>query len=268
MAKPKRLDPLTGQPFRDDTSLIKLYRAGLLNETSIKKLNPDKIIKLKKASKEALDELWRKYEMLRFKMKGELLAKVAEYGWHMQPLLEEYDSRAFEKFMNSLNGVRLPDWEHLSNPSMWISLWGYWRSMNRDIIKEHLNWSMNTVSEMALTDKTKGSDKSAKQEGISNLDLHEAKGAVSNCEKDFEQKIMSEIFECALSELNTKLSPKQRKLFELKQKGMATPDVKKKLGITSKIYTDNLAFIRARLGEIIKDVSHRMKYDVTLKDYQ
>ena len=86
----------------------------------------------------AAHELWDKYAALRTEMKNYLRTLCERNGFKMGDMLEEWDCRAYEKFINQMDGNRMERVEHIKDWKIHIRLYGYWKSMNRDMVREWL----------------------------------------------------------------------------------------------------------------------------------
>jgi hypothetical protein len=235
MGRPRKVNETTGKVFKTDRELVYAYQHCRKFEN---KMN-------------AAKELWEKYFKLRMKMKHELIALCLRNGLYMPEVIEEYDSEAWIKFIEQMDGIRLNDVEHIKNWSVYIRLWGYWRSMNRDLLKHWFDWKNNTTTIYSLTN-----DKGDSNEGITNIDLHEANHYNSDkIQSDIEVNEAREIFWEAIEELKKEISPKQYNLINMKYQGKKNREIIKTLQINNKILDEQLVFIKHKLEKIIKKVA-------------
>jgi hypothetical protein len=235
LGRPRKVNQTTGKVFRTDRELVYAY------QHSRKKENKDA----------AAFELWEKYFKLRMKMKHELIALCVRNNLYMPEIIEEYDSEAWIKFIEQMDGVRLNDVAHIENWSIYIRLWGYWRSMNRDLLKHWFDWKKNTTPIYSLN-----SDKSENiGDGLTNIDVFEAAHNGDKIQSDIELNSAREIFWEAIEELKKEISPKQYNLINMKYQGKKNREIIKTLQINNKILNEQLLFIKGKLENIIVQVA-------------
>jgi hypothetical protein len=233
LGRPRKINELTGKIFRTDRELVYDIQHCRERKRNI-----------------ALQEMWDKYFKLRMKMKGELAKLAMRNNLYMPELFEEYDSEAWIKFVEQFNGIRLEDVEHIQNWSNYIRLWGYWRSMNRDLLNKWFNWKIKTVPIYSLN-----SDKNDNSEGLTNIDVHEAVHNHDNMLSDIEMNYAREVFWEAIEELKKEISPKQYNLINMKYQGKKNREIIQTLQINNKILKEQLVFIKTKLQNIIVKVA-------------
>ena len=263
-----KINEKTGLPFRSDRELVATYQQHkLIYEELFSKDDLEekrKALIAQQTAMRAAYELWDKYFLLRRKMEGELRSVVNRTeGMRMPEVKEEYDSRAWEKFIHQMDGIRLEDVAHHGEKwGIYIRLWGYWRSMNRDWLKEWFDWNGNTCP-------IKASNKNGEEyRELANIDIEAAKhweSAADATERSFSQRIFNEAF----VELGKELTDKEKHLINMRANGMQKNAILQKLQITSKIMNQSLDRMKKRLGELMVDVSKKhgspMKYDEVVR---
>jgi hypothetical protein len=206
--------------YRSDRELVEQYQTA----TSQEKKN------------EAAYEMWDKFYLLRQKMKFELVTLAHKHNYKMQDIIDSWDAYAWEKFIHQFDGIRLenpatkkPNW------SNYIRLWGYWRSMNRDLIGAYLDFVKNNISyEASLTDNE--DDKG----------LEALIGTKDNVDSEtHKQKAQSKFWE-AFDKFKETLSPKQKILLNMRAANAGDVEIRNKLGITKKIYEAEVYLLRER----------------------
>jgi hypothetical protein len=246
LGRPKKIYEKTGKPFRTDRELVYAYQH----------------CRKESNKQEALEELWAKYFLLRMKMKHELIALCMRNNLYMPETIEEYDSEAWVKFVEQMDGIRLHDVDHIPNWSVYIRLWGYWRSMNRDLLKHWFDWKLNTIPIYSLN-----SEKSESVgDGLTNIDVHEAAHHSNKIQSDIELNSAREIFWEAIEELKKEITPKQYDLINMKYKGTKNREIIKTLQINNKILEEQLVFIKGKLQKIIVNVSKKRGCQQTYGD--
>lgn len=250
MAK-RKLRESTGLPFRTDRELVSQYQISDYKVTNSKSSNV--IQKHLALRNEAALELWEKYFLLRMKMRNELATVCARNGMHYPEMYEEYDSEAWDKFINQMNGVRLNELEHIANWSIYIRLWGYWRSMNRDLIKKWLDWHGRNTSD-TFTSKDSDSE-------ISRIDLQMADTG-KDAHDGYELNMNRDIFWEAMRRLESEMTTKQKKLISMLEVGEKKKDIAAKLKTTNKIIKENQAFLKQQLNSHIKQVAAEKGIDI------
>jgi hypothetical protein len=255
MARPKRIYEKCNRPYRKDWELVESYQLNLIARDRAKKEHT------KKAYQEYMDEfaleLWDKYFLLRMKMRAELAKVVRESNLHYPELYEEYDSEAWEKFINALPKVRFDELELKSHTpeswNIWIMLWGYWRSMNRDLLKKWFdNYDYNKT--VPIYSLTKNDGKGSGGDGITNLDVHISKGG-NQVESGHEVNEAKLVFHEALDKLKSILTKQQKDILKLKAVGTSDRGTMKVLKIRQKELTYELDVIKGQLNCAIEDVS-------------
>jgi len=267
MGRPRKINEATGTTFRSDRELVDTYQTynaeyeRLLNLKEKKGLGPIQLKKLEfaKATKlKAIYELWDKYFKLRMKMKFELISLARRNSLHMTELIEEYDAYAWNVFITQIDGIELNRVKHLKNWSMYIRIWGYWRSMNRDILKEWFTWTLNTVPIEGII---KNNDKGESESLLTNIDVHTSKDHRYSIENQFDIDVHRKIFWESIDRLKEILTEKQRNILNMKINGTKTFDIVKKMNITNKIYKDQICFIKNQFNVIIKEVAIKHNVD-------
>jgi hypothetical protein len=233
LGRPRKINENTGKAFKTDRELVYNYQHCRKHENKMA----------------AAKELWEKYFRLRMMMKHELISLCLRNNIHMPEIIEEYDSEAWIKFIEQMDGVRLNDVEHIKNWSIYIRLWGYWRSMNRDLLKHWFDWTLNTTPIFSLT-----GEKNDNSEGLTNIDIHQA-SHYSDKISDTELNSAREIFWEAIEELKKEISPKQYNLINMKYQGKKNRDIIQTLQINNKILKEQLVFIKGKLQNIIVRVA-------------
>jgi hypothetical protein len=233
MARPKKVNEATGKQFRSDRELV--YDIQHCKE---RKRNV------------AMQEMWEKYFKLRMKMKGELVQLAVRNNLYMPELFEEYDSEAWIKFVEQMDGIRLEDVEHLPNWSNYIRLWGYWRSMNRDLLKKWFDWKQHTIPIYSITTHSGKGDNN--NESLTNLDVFKAAHQEDDIGKDGELGVVRKAFWESIEQLKEELTPKQYQLINLKYKGAKNREIISSLKITTRVMNEQLVFIKNKLKDILK----------------
>ncbi len=208
-------------------------------------------------SNKALHQMWDRYAALRNKMKHELIRCAMSNKMRMQEYIDEYDSRAWEKFINAMNSIRPKDSAHIENWKLYIQLWGYWRSMNRDIIHEFIKDSKSKSMLCYNQD----------DEEISIIDQEISRSGVNQTEDSFDNKMRKEIFWNSIKSMKSKLTAKQKILLAYKNKGDGKGKICKMLGISGKTYDLNMMMIKRFLVEAMKSESMKNRYEVNYGDF-
>ena len=267
MGRPKRVNTQTGREFRSDRELVDIYQTNneeyirLITLQEKKELGPIQLKKMnlaKETKLKAIYELWDKYFKLRMKMKFELISLARRNSLHMTELIEEYDAYAWNVFITQMDGIELERVEHLKNWSMYIRIWGYWRSMNRDMLKEWFTWTLNTTPiEGIIKNDSKGEIDSS----VTNIDVQAAKNTHNSIENQYNTDINKKIFWESIDQLKEILTVKQRKILNMKINGTKTLDIVKRMNITNKIYKEQIGFIKNQFNVIIKNVAKQNNVD-------
>jgi hypothetical protein len=234
---------LTGQPYRTDTELVTVIQ----NTRKSRKRD------------EAVLEMWSKFSRLVSKMKFKLIHTMNDFGMRLREDVEEYESRAFETFMNAVMKIRLEDCAHIPNWGAYIHLWGYLMTMNRDIVKHYLDNANTTTSikSGSLYDSKSSEGESA----ATNLDVETSKHAIDVADA-MDAQTKRAVFWDAYSDLEHVMSPKQRRLTKLRQSGLSQRDIRKTMGITTKQYEEETEKMRIAFANAIAKRSNRhLSYD-------
>jgi len=256
MGRPKKINNNTGKPFRSDRELVEQFQINLhLSSTARKDHTKEKYQKLMMA---AATELWEKYFLLRMKMRAQLAKVVRDNNLYYPELYEEYDGEAWDKFINQMDGIRLDDVAHLPNWSIYIRLWGYWRSMNRDLLKKWFDWNINTTPIFSI-----GKDQG--KESLTNIDVEVAKKP-TDIEDDLNIEINKTIFWESIDKLKEELTPKQKKLLNMKSSGAKNREILSELKINNKLMKEHLDYIKHRLDKIITQVSKQKGVEINYSE--
>ena len=266
MGRKRKINETTGKSYRSDRDLVATFQncsADVERLTTLKEKGPlgpiqqKKLVESEKKKLEAVYELWDKFFKLRMKMKFELIDLARRNNLKIQDIIDEYDAYAWNTFYTQIDGIELERVAHLPNWSMYIRIWGYWRSMNRDMLKEWFNWTLNTtqIEGIAKSENEKGDS------SVTNLDVQSAKSNHYTVEKDYDMNLFKKVFWESIEELKVMLTEKQRKMLNLKINGMKNNALLKEMGINKKIYTEQIKFIKNQLNVVIKEVSKRHSFD-------
>jgi len=257
MGRPRKIRESTGKEFRTDRELVRQYQYNKKREDNLlalKRLKKDdkiKLAKVKRKKDEASSELWDKFFLLRMKMRGQLAKVCRENNLYYPELYEEYDSEAWEKFIKQIDGIRLKDVEHHPNWSMHIRIWGYWRSMNRDLLKKWFEWNGHVTP---ITSIIKNDGKNTGNENLTNIDVE-----VSKHYQDMDDAMIvntgKEILWKSIEVLTEQLTPSQKKLLNLRYQGAKNRDIISKLKIDGKNLKEQIDFLKESLNVIIMKVS-------------
>jgi len=260
MGRPKRIRESTGIEYQSDRDLVEQFQLNMDKAAAARKETTRKLYSSRML--DAAYEMWEKYFKLRMKMRAEMAALCRRNSLHYPELYEEYDAEAWEKFILQFQGIRLEDVAHLPNWSIYIRLWGYWRSMNRDLLKKWFDWNINTIPIYSLT-RNDGKDSS--NESLTNIDVEIAKrGDQINSQLEIEMN--REIFWEALDNLKTELTPKQKKLINMKASGYKNREIISTLKINGKIFRESLNFIKQRLETKIIAAAKRRNTNLTYSE--
>jgi len=254
MGRPKKVRESTGKEFRTDRELVSQWQEYTLKASKALK-KETKLAHQNKANLAAY-ELWDKYFKLRMKMKHQLIALCQRNNIYMQEDIEEYDSEAWQEFIKQMPGVRLEDVEHLPNWSIYIRLWGYWRSMNRNILKRWFDWKNNTTPIFISNENN---------ETFSNLDKEIARHGDlvdHNLHISKSQTILWESFDI----LKNKLSQKEKQLLNMKVQGKKNREIMSTLQINGRILKENLDRINGQLDLIIQSTSKKHGADMNYSE--
>jgi len=248
MGRPRRVRETTGKEFRSDRELVYQFQNELAKSQRAR-IDFNKQRAQDKAM-EAAYELWEKYFKLRMKMRAELAALCRRNDIYYPELYEEYDSEAWQKFIEQMPGVRLEDVEHITSWSIYIRLWGYWRSMNRDLVKRWLNYhdSKNVVSIYSVSKED--------DSGLTNLDIDVSKKG-DPISRNLELETNRQLFWDSINCLRLELTDKQKQLLNMKASGKKNREIMSTLQINGRILNENLAFIKQRLNVIITEVAKK-----------
>ena len=272
MGRPRKVNKSTGKAFRSDRELVDEYQTNYAEEQRLTELSQKKTLgpiqeKKLRTSKntrlKAIYELWDKYFKLRMKMKFELISLARRNNLHITEIVEEYDAYAWATFITQMDGIDLSRVEHLPNWSMYIRVWGYWRSMNRDILKEWFNWTLNTVPIEGII---KNDGKNETESSISNIDVQYAKDSHNSVENKYDMDLNKKIFWESIDQLKTFLTEKQKKLLNMKINGIKNSEILKKLNITNNIYKEQLAFIKSQFNVVIQEVGHKYNSNMNYEE--
>ena len=225
-----------GRPFREDRVLV------------------DEIQHTRKSQKHdlAVEELWAKFDKLRTKLKFKLIGTINNFGMVMREDINEFEGRSFETFMNAVSKVRLPDCAHIPNWSIYRHLWGYWMTMNRDLVKEYLLRAHSTTPIKAVLKndgKSVGSESSA-----SNLDVQISHTYVS-IDDALEAQEKRELFWDVYRSLEATMTKRQKKLIDLRQQGFSQRKIREKLRITCKEYSQEIDTVKSRFAHMLSVLS-------------
>jgi DNA-binding CsgD family transcriptional regulator len=245
MSRPKRISS-EGREFRTDRELVYAYQHCRKPENKMR----------------AANELWEKYFKLRMKMKHELISLCLRNGLKMPEVIEEYDSEAWIKFIEQFDGIDLERVAHIQNWSIYIRLWGYWRSMNRDMLKHWFDWQKNTTPIHGV--KTR--DDKDLNDSLTNLDIHEAEHHHDQTHNDIEVNNARAVFWEALEQLKDEITPSQYKLINMKYKGIKNREIMKTLSISTKTLNDNLTDIKSKLVAVIARTAKKKGLDLNYND--
>jgi hypothetical protein len=198
------------------------------------------------------------------KMKHELIALCMRNNLYMPEIFEEYDSEAWIKFIEQFDGIDLSRVDHLPNWSVYIRLWGYWRSMNRDLLKKWFDWNTHTTPIFEVS--AGAGDKADNQSTVSNIDAFEAKHNGDNLTDEIELKNARGIFWEALEQLKTEITDKQYKMINWKYQGVKNKEIVQRLNINNKILNEQLLVVKNKLSKIIVDVAKSKGMETSYED--
>lgn len=253
---------------RTDRELVDIWQKST-NRLKISK--SDRIIKTytEKRDKAAL-ELWNKYFLLRMKKRGELVAICKRNGYInlYQEIFEEYDSWAWEKFLNAIKSVRLyptpgkTDCSHIKNWTFYRVFWGYLNSMNRDKIKHYQDYKFHNIS------TTCDSFDSDEQKNIIDLNYAKIYNNEDSSEVQFEVSEVKDLFWKSVQQLRSELTEIQKEMFDLKSNGIRNKQIKINLKITDKEFNQNMNLFRERLEVIVTTSVKKKGYDLNFLQIQ
>jgi len=159
--------------------------------------------------------LWDCYEKLVIRMKFELIALCNRHKFDLGPELDEYDSRAYEKFERVVEMIDMKKWYPLRKKALiYCSLWGYLSSMNRDLVEEYINRGKSTVRITPFLGI--GNDDAAT--AVTNLDVHCAEHYRSMEDETF-RGIVQQVFAETMRALEARMKPHQLEMWRLKKEG-------------------------------------------------
>lgn len=219
----------TGLPYRKDYELVKLSQKG---------------------NEEAILELWDKYFELRQKKRFEFLKICKSHGISYSEDFDGYDSYAFEKFHNQMDGVRIKDIKKPETWSIWIRLNGYWNSMNRDLIGKSIKISKNEKSEMPIGDKDGTSTSST-----TNIDI--AYEGLSEIRDDQMKKMAQKIVNMSMKKMESELNEKQLKLIKMRMNSDTASKIRKELHVSDQSISQVLDYAKSRLSFWISEYSKK-----------
>jgi len=262
MSRPKRIRETTGKEYRSDRELVSIYQTNM--DRLLKARKPHMKLKYDAICNAAANELWEKYFKLRMKMKFQLIKVCRRNNLIMPEIIEEYDSESWIKFIEQMDGIRLHDVAHIPNWSVYIRLWGYWRSMNRDILKKWFDWKKFTTPIIPV------SKDSEQNEGLSNMDVEIAK-RYSQLDDEVQLSINQEIFRDSLDQLTESITTKQKRLLIMKMHGAKNREIMTKLKMDNKTYKENINILKIALKSIIEQIASKkglkLSYDDLLTSF-
>jgi hypothetical protein len=239
MGKTPKIYEKFNRPFKSDRQLVFNYQ----NAKTIEEW------------KEASYELWDKYIRVISIGKRELIKLCNNYGMKMTDVIETYEGRFWEKFLNQLYGIRLEEVTHIPSWSMYIRVLGYLRAMNRDEIKAHLKWINNTTT-IDIHPGSQGYQEIFHYTNIDEQRLKEGGYEIDNS-IDYELNLSKKIFWESIEELKRSITTEQKYILNSRIKNIPNYQVQSKLKINQIEYKNQLFLIKSKLEQIIKNISEK-----------
>jgi hypothetical protein len=226
--------------------------------------------RIKFGDREAVSQFWDKYALLVKKMKYKFIRTAGDNGFHMSEWIDDYENRAFERFMWVICTVRLHEadgennCEHLK--SQWIiyqPLWGNLMSMNRDMIGDYIE---RNKKETGIYGVKKGGEESQ----VTNLDRD-----VSHHFHALEDELIgredTKLFYDSWKLTERRMTPRQRQMSKLLRDGKTRAEVKALLGLSQKGFVEEIDGIKRNFTAIIQALSKGrgdpLTYDQVVERY-
>ena len=211
----------------------------------------------------AYHELWEKYGALRTTMKHSLRAFCKDNGLPCRDILTDWDCSAYEKFVNQMPGMDLKRVEHHKNWTLHIRLYGYWTSMNRDIVKRMMMEAKREVTNFDIFfKKSKKADKDDVCEDFGVLDLASFMNGWRNIEEQVETQQAKDILWEAVARFDLTLDEKDVKLLNMNFAGYSQREVMETLGLNRHSLPEKLAGLKEGLSGYITEVGKEHGLDI------
>jgi hypothetical protein len=218
----------------------------------------------------AMHALWQKYEKLIIKMKYKLIHTINDYRMLMRDDLEEYEGRAYETFVHAVDNVDMDRCAHLKDQfSLYINVWGYLMSMNRDMVKHYMDNTNNTTA-IHTAVKNDGKSMGNTKQGTSNLDIEVAHSYVDIGDA-IEASKKRQVFWSSYDMLQDVLNPTQKRISELRTEGVSVRDISRSLGLKRKEYVAQVDDMKRKFARLItiksKQVGDETSYSEMLEHF-
>lgn len=213
--------------------------------------------------------LWDKYTNLVRKMKFKLIKTVINHKMSMNEDIEEYESRAFDTFIKSLNNIDLNKCKHLKKEfKIYVNLWGYLMTMNRDLVKDYIeNAKFSTPITSIVKSSGKGSNGGSdeSQSASTNLDV-EVSHSFKDIPDELEERDKRKVFWDAYEIFEGSLNKRQKALVSLKKEGQSIKYIKSRLGMSTKEVSEETSKMKTIFASIIRDEAKKSKVPTCYSD--
>lgn len=188
--------------------------------------------------KNAVDQLWHRYEALTHKMGHVLEARKVKndfYGLNT----ETYYSDFYDAFLKAIDGLKLSKIKtNHATWKFWIQYYGYLRSANRDKINEYCR---ETKKERPITVMNKDGEEVL----LTDICAETSTGTV---EDEFFEKEESKILREVIKNGYNKFSDKQKKIWDMRSQSNSFTDIAKSMGVSS----SSIKYQMNRIKDILK----------------
>jgi hypothetical protein len=229
-----------------DYALVTAIQKGAVPQKDLRfvmdKANPikdrqERFANLKFKNKDAIEQLWQKYTLLTKKMKFKLIRTARNHNMAMDQWFEDYESRAYERFMWSVCVVRLDDCAHLMN--QWVIYQHYWgnlMAMNRDLIKEFIVKSDHECQIHGIGSEDEESSITNVDREIGHSDFDLSDDIIKSEEKS--------LFWDSWRLTENRMAPQQIQIIKCLRSGMTPKATREKLGITQKCLKNEIEAVK------------------------
>jgi len=205
--------------------------------------------------------LWTCYNKLIIKMKFELIGICNKYKYDMREEIEEYESRAYEKFEIVVDKIDMKLWYPLrAKALLFAPLWGRLSSMNRDLVADYIKNNKNTTRVKELAGKN-----DEKSSSVTNLDVHSAAHYVSIEDVSY-KGIVKEIFAEAMRVLEAKMTKEQLELWRAKKDGATATAICKQFQVRPKDFKAFVDSSTEQFKALVPKVSKRLGNQISYNE--
>ena len=211
----------------------------------------------------AFHELWEKYGALRTTMKHKLRTFCKHNKLPYKDILKEWDCSAYEKFVNQMPGMDLKRVEHHKNWTLHIRLYGYWSSMNRDIVKGMMTEIAREVP--IIDDFTRNPVLGFNEKVHKDFDTVDCIGfrkGWQGIDEQVETQEAKDILWEAVARFDLTLDEPDVKLLNMKFAGYPQKEIMSTLGLNRDTMPERLACLKEGLGRHITEVGKEHGMDI------